>query len=99
MLGWMISVIRQKNGCLSPAGLRTRQGDLLAVWQAEIGSLDWLNRLVQCGVALAVGGTGYPMRYTAVARHLIPSIEAGPPLARERWLHGEGDVLAGDRGA
>lgn len=98
MLGWMIYVARQKNDRSTPAATRAPRGDVLAVWQADIGGLDWLDALVEQGAAAHLGGQGYPSRYTATAKNLIPSIQAGPPHARGQWTHGDGDVLVDSSG-
>jgi hypothetical protein len=61
MLGWHISVYRQKVG-----GLSTPKGQRLAVWQTGLGGLDWLDELVKAGKAINLGENGgYPCRYTA----------------------------------
>lgn len=52
---------------------------LLASWTASIGGLDWLDQLVRDGKATDYGGDGYPMRYTAPARHVLPLIASSPP--------------------
>jgi hypothetical protein len=93
MLGWHISVYRQKNGGASPAMLPTPEGTRLAVWQTGIGGLDWLNDLVKAGKAIDLGGNGYPRRYTATAEYLIPEITDSPPNARDNWLCEAGDLV------
>lgn len=96
MLGWMISVNRQKDGGLSPAKARPQCGDLLAVWQADIKGLDWINELVEHGEAISLGGNGYPTLYTAPAKCLLPSLQPSPPMAREHWGYPEGSTFSGE---
>jgi hypothetical protein len=60
MLGWHVSVYRQKDGGSSPATFPTPEGTRLAVWQTGIGGLDWLDELVKAGKAIDLGGNGYP---------------------------------------
>ncbi len=92
MLGWLVCVYRQSNPTL-PAPNTAPTGEQLAVWQTHLYGLDWLDNLVQQGKVrqVAVNG-GYPIRYTGLARDLLPFI-ANPPNARERWLFDEGDIL------
>jgi hypothetical protein len=94
MLGWHVSVYRQKDGGLSPAMAQTPQGSRLAVWQTGLGGLDWLDELVKAGKAINLGeNCGYPCRYTAPAECLIPHIIGTPPGARARWALGSGDIV------
>jgi hypothetical protein len=92
MLGWHISVYRQKNGGLSPATAETTHGSRLAAGQTGVGGLDWLDELVKAGKAINLGENGgYPCRYTAIAECLIPRIIGTPPGARARWALASGD--------
>jgi hypothetical protein len=93
MLGWHISIYRQKDGGTSPATFESPEGARLAVWQTGIGGLDWLNELVKTGKAIDLGGNGYPCRYTATAQYLAPQIDETPPGARTHWLLDAGDVV------
>lgn len=93
MLGWHISVFRQTDGGSSPARADSGQGTHLAVWQTDLGGLDWLDELVKNGRAIDLGGDGYPNGYTAQAQSLIPQIAGGPPEARATWVYGPNDIL------
>jgi hypothetical protein len=93
MLGWHISVYKQKDGGESPAVFATSEGTRLAVWQTGIGGLDWLSELVKAGKAVDLGGNGYPCRYTVPAQHLMSEIADSPPMARDSWLSGAGDLI------
>ena len=93
MLGWHISVYRQKDGGKSPAHFDSAEGARLAVWQSGLGGLDWIQREVEAKRAIALGGNGYPVRYTATAKTLLPQILDSPPAAREQWLLEDGDVI------
>lgn len=81
MLGWHISVYRQSGG------------SRLAVWQAGWHGLQWIDALVKAGVAVSLGGDGYPFRFTATAAILRPFLIDGPPDARESWVSEPGDIL------
>jgi len=47
MLGWHISVYRQRDGGLSPATAESPEGTRLAVWQRDVDGLDWLREYVK----------------------------------------------------
>lgn len=93
MLGWHISVFRQAEGGSVPGTPRTEHSDRIAVWQTGSGGLDWLAELVTQREAIDLGGDGYPSRYTARARHLIPRIVNHPLGADTVWVSGPHDVL------
>jgi hypothetical protein len=93
MLGWHITVYRQQNDGSMPATFHTEEGARLAVWQSGIGGLDWLDELVKQKKAIDLGGDGYPMRFTATARHIIPQLRNGPPHAKRYWTYDPGDII------
>ncbi len=93
MLGWHISVFRQADGGVEPAAFDAAEGAQLAVWQTGLDGLDWITRLVQGGLAVDLQGNGYPHRFTAHAKHLVPQILRGPPQANRRWTLGPHDVI------
>jgi hypothetical protein len=94
MLGWHVSVYKQKEGGDLPATAASPEGTRLAVWQTGLNGLDWLDELVKTGKAIHLGGNGYPRRYTATAEYIVPRIEQ-PPLARTDWSYAAGDILTG----
>ena len=93
MLGWHISVSRQSDGGALPATADSAREKPMAVWQARLAGTDWLDDLAARGSAVALGGNGYPNRYTARAADLIPTLLAGPPEAREVWKTDADDVV------
>jgi hypothetical protein len=93
MLGWHISIYRQTDGGASPAGADSPGGKRLAVWQAGLGGLGWIEALVKEGKAIDLGGNGYADRYTATAEYLIPQIVEGPPGALSTWICEPSDLL------
>ena len=93
MLGWHITVYRQETGGGSPASFDAPTGASLAVWQTGLSGLDWIDELVNKGLASCLGGNGYPTKYTAQLKHLQETILGGPPHANQTWHHDEGDVL------
>ena len=95
MLGFFIELHRQKNGGRLPATLNSDEGQRIAVWQTGLDGIDWLFELVKAGKAIDLGGGGYPDRFTAPAKEIIPRIIEGPPQARERWIAGAEQVVIG----
>jgi hypothetical protein len=93
MLGWHVSVYRQKDGGAAPATAGTEGGTRLAVWQTGVGGLDWLVEMEKDGKAVGLGGNGYPCWFTAPAEHLLPRILSGPPSAKDEWLIGDQGIV------
>lgn len=93
MLGWNVSVYRQKDGGHSPATDESTISARLAVWQTGDGGLDWLCDLAKAGKATNLGGDGYPNTFTAQAEYVIPRILDNPPHAREVWGRDEHDFV------
>ena len=98
MLGWHVSVYRQVEGRDKPAAFDSEQGDCLAMWQADVWGLDWLDTLVKFGMGVDLGGDGYPLRYTVPAEHIVPVLVHGIPSVHEIWHVGEGVPLPGWKG-
>lgn len=94
MLGWFVCIYRQLNSGKLPATNTRQEKGLLAKWQSELYGLDWLDMLVKEGKAAEVAtNNGYPVRYTAQAKFIIPYLVDNPPNARGNWIADEGDVL------
>jgi hypothetical protein len=94
MLGWHVSVYRQLEGGSSAATFASPEGARVAVWQTDVGGLDWLIELAKQGKAIDLGGNGYPSRFTARAEILVPYLLEGNFSANETWLIGEGSYIA-----
>jgi hypothetical protein len=92
-LGWHISVFRQIGDRTAPPTAIVEAGTRIAVWQTGLGGLRWIDELAEAGRGHFLGGNGYPCRYTALARDLLPTIIAGPPGAQNPWVHDPGDIL------
>jgi hypothetical protein len=71
------------------------RGDRIAVWQAGIAGLRWVDELVQSGAAIAAHSNGYPSVFYAKAVDVVPRLDA-PPDARPVWVSGPDDVLGGE---
>ena len=93
MLGWHITVYRQEEDGEAPATFEAATGATLAVWQTGVSGLNWIDELVEEGLAICLGGNGYPTEYTAKLEHVKASILNGPPDANQAWRHDEGDIL------
>ncbi len=75
MLGWEIQVYRQKDGGASPATMETAKGPLLAAWLSGVPAiLPFWKMARTAGEAIDLQGHGYPSRYTAKAKHLLPGL-------------------------
>ena len=95
MLGWMVSVYRQVDvgQRAEPATLDSARGERLARWQGDVSALAWIRELCTDGRGVALGGNGYPTRFSARCSALRPLIEAGPPRARTVWVSGVHDRI------
>ena len=74
--------------------IRHRKGKRLAVWQSGIGGLGWIYTLINKNKAIELGGCGYPSRYTAQAKHILPELAGEPPEANAVWSCGPTDQLS-----
>ncbi len=93
MLGWNIRVHRQPNGGGSPATFDSPRGNRVAVWQTWITGLDWVRDLVEEHHAINLGGNGYPVRFTAQSKYILPRLKHEPPEANSDWVCEAGDVI------
>ena len=77
MLGWLIVVrIDDESHAAAQA-----DGDptVLAKWAVGLGGTEWLTELVAAHKAKQTMFAGYPNRFVAAARDVLPLIENGPP--------------------
>jgi hypothetical protein len=70
------------------------RGARIAVWQADMTGLRWIDELVNSGAAIAARENGYPSVFYAKAVDVVPRLDA-PPGARPVWISGPDDVLTG----
>lgn len=87
MLGWLI-VISIADG---EAPAKLDGANTLASWRCSMGGLDWIDRLVQQGLATFESGNGYPTRYRSTTAAVLPVIRDGRPPAHRGF-----DVLGDD---
>ena len=57
------------------------RGARIAVWQADVTGLRWIDELVDSGAAIAARENGYPSVFYAKAVDLVSRLDA-PPGAR-----------------
>jgi len=94
-LGWHIGVYKRIEGGSNPLPLADQRGERLAVWQANLAGLRWIMQLREDGDAAILGGDGYPVYFTALARHILPKLDGEPPEANPLWVSGVGDNVSG----
>ena len=94
MNGWHISLYQQRDRSTLPAELDTQQGKRLAVWQSGIGGLGWIYTLINKNKAIELAADGYPSRYTAQAKDILPELDGEPPEANAVWSCGPNDQLS-----
>ena len=70
------------------------RGNRIAVWQADVAGLWWIDELVKSGAAIAARANGYPSVFYVKAVDVVPRLDA-PPGARPVWVSGPDDVLTG----
>jgi len=75
-----------------PAANWPEEQALLVSWLVGgFHGLDWIDNLTKAGKANDLGGNGYPLRYTALAKDLLPIITngiprpAGPPIIGDEY--------------
>ncbi len=68
-----------------PAAEDSPRDARLAVWQADVQGLRWLDELPSGECALLAVNGGYPTHYTARASAVVPLLRSGPPAARSVW--------------
>ena len=90
MLGWDILIHKEHSESTNELDWRLPNKDnVLATWQASLGGDDWLIELVEMDKAKCLGGCGYPIRYLAKVKDVLPLIQAGPPTHRGPLVIGE----------
>jgi len=75
MLGWGIIVYALSPEEKDRADQNERESAILAKWDAGLFGIRWLAELVQSGAAEQLSKYGYPNKYTAKAKHILPIIK------------------------
>lgn len=86
MLGWEIMIERGANKAPYEVPLK---GQLVATWMTGPGGTRWLDRLVESGHAVDLGGNGYPFRYVLGVGTLLRVLRSGT-------RQGDGPPVIGD---
>lgn len=94
MIGWWIVVARQTldHGAKS----LDPKAAVLATWETSVSGIDWLNKLAGGGLADQLSYDGYPNRFVAIARDVLPLIEGGPPAHSGPEIIGDDYVMPGN---
>lgn len=112
MMGWHISLHRLTNeASIRPPFADARVhpqrkaefdegavGERVAVWQAGVGGLQWIEHAAGRDGGIALSRNGYPNWYLVRAADLLPVIcnrrSHEPPMCEyPTWITGDGDVL------
>jgi hypothetical protein len=93
MIGWWIGVAQQTPQVRDDSV--DKKAAIIASWEAGSGGLDWLEKLVQEGKATKLSHHGYPCRYVALARDVLPLIAEGPPVHTGPTIIGDDYVTPG----
>lgn len=94
MVGWWIVVYQLTPEELDAAKDReSRKPFVLATWEASIAGTEWLDQLADEGRAVQLLADGYPCRYAATARDVLPLIASGPPAHASPPVIGDDYVL------
>ncbi|MFF7059272.1 hypothetical protein ACFY89_21540 [Achromobacter spanius] len=98
MIGWWIIVSTGSPEECDRADPEARRAAILAQWEAGAGGIGWIEHLTQVSKAAKFAGGGYPNRYAARARDVLPLIEGGGILPSKDgvWIFGidEGEEYA-----
>lgn len=93
MLGWEIFISRQLPG---EALENPSKQSSVGCWHGGLGALKWIDALVKEGRATDLGGDGYPVRYLAAAKDVIPVLRAHQRLGDSRAAIHEATTLQCD---
>ena len=87
MLGWWIAIRKPSSD------------SAIAHWEANLGGLDWLNKLVEEKRATCQRKGDYPSLYTAKAKDILPILQEGPPhvMKHINWIELEDNAEAEDK--
>lgn len=90
MLGWEIFIHTELSESRNQEDWHwPKDENVLATWRANVAGINWLKKLVKDGRAEYLGGNGYPERYLAKHKDLMPIIKQGPPTDKGPMVIGE----------
>lgn len=92
-IGWWIIIAQQtpeeRDAATDP------KAAILATWEASVGGIDWIEKLTEKGKATKLSSNGYPNRYVATARNILPLIAGGVPAHTGQLVIGDDYVMPG----
>ncbi len=91
MIGWWI-VIAQETPEDRDANPDKKIG-VIASWESSLSGLDWLDQMTKLGKATQLTKGGYPTRYIAFAKDVLPLIKDGPPKHDDMEIIGDDYVM------
>jgi hypothetical protein len=94
MLGWWIVITKQAPDEL--VGMAPNKEGRLATWETSASGDEWVARLAKEGRATQLTFNGYPNRYTAPARDVLPLIKNGLPSHNGPTVIGDDYVMPGN---
>ena len=94
MIGWWI-VIAQETPDERDANLDKKIG-VIASWECSVNGTKWLCDMAAHGKATQLRTGGYPTRYVALARDVLPLIANGTPKHDGITIVGDDYVIPGD---
>lgn len=91
MTGWWITVFQltpeELDAALDPRSCRPF---VLATWETGLGGIEWLEQLANDRQARRLLAEGYPCRYVAAARDVLPLLASGsPPFHGAKRMSGD----------
>jgi hypothetical protein len=93
MLGWQVYINKHQIRSEFAAEELLNDKSLIATWITGVDGLSWLYDLVKDGQALYLGGSGYPIRFTAKAAILksivtnLPKNYQGSTVIGDDYVH------------
>ena len=80
MMGWGIFIHNELSDSKNMSDWRLpKKENILAKWGGGISGDKWLEKLVAADKAKCLGGCGYPIRYLAKVKDVLPLIQFGLP--------------------
>ena len=96
MLGWMIVVSTMTPEEMDQSSTDTKKATVLARWEVGPGGINWIEDLASAGKGTKLYGGGYPNRYTATARDVLPVLAGEPPTESGPTIIGDDYVKSWD---
>ncbi|MDC1429757.1 hypothetical protein N8199_07655 [Emcibacteraceae bacterium] len=85
MLGWEIFI--------QTIPTDTHKEVTIATWATGMRGTDWLDELAKIGKAQDFGGNGYPVKYSAKVKDLLPILSLGAPEFKGTTVIGDDYVI------